>query len=371
MLRRKRYQLLLLTVFLVSVGAAWKFCSAAAGPLELKPKAPRPVPTAAAQPLSDVQEREFPGKVRARQRVELAFSVAGALTALDAAEGRIVRQGEVVARLDDRDYKNALDAAESSYVDAKLNFERTGELRKQKVVAEAEYDSAKATYEAAAAERRIRAKAFEDTVLRAPFDGAVASRYVENHEHVQAKQAIVSLQNLSSLEVVIQVPERLVARGGRESLKGLKVRLDADETRWFDAAVREFSSQADSVTRTYEFVLDIAPPADLQVLPGMTATVRAGVKSGDGGEARPAGATLVPAEAVFAGPDGKFYVWLIEDGGTHPKKLAVETGSPRNAGIEILSGLKPGQRVAVAGVNTLREEMLVRPMRAGREGLDG
>ncbi|MBN2711064.1 MAG: efflux RND transporter periplasmic adaptor subunit [Planctomycetes bacterium] len=331
----------------------------------------RPIPTAVAQPLAAVLVREFPGRVRATRRVNLAFSVNGQLKELNALEGRKVKKGEVIARLDDRDYRNSFDAAKASYADAKRNFDRTKVLREKKVVPEADFDSATAAYDMAKADMKIREKALEDTVLLAPFDGIIATRLVENHEHIQAKQTIVSIQDISCIEVILQVPERLVAHGGAKSLSNINVRLDADGGRWFKASVQEFSVQADPVTRTYELILSMDAPKDISIFPGMTANVKAEVIRHNPVKDWNASMTIVPANAVATGDDGGFYVWVIEEKEGHPKRAKVEVGAPRDNGIEIRSGLKAGDRVAIAGLNSLDETMLVRPMRDGGEGLDG
>ncbi len=331
----------------------------------------RPIPTAIAQPLPDVNVRELPGVARANQRVQLAFSVPGLLTELHAAEGSTVSKGEVIARLDPRDYQNALDVAQAKFDDVKQRFDRTRNLHDHNVVPAAEYDRVKAELDMAAAELRIRAKALEDTVLSAPFDGVIATRYVENYEHIEAKKPIVSIQDIAVVEIVVQVPERLIACGGTKSLQNISVRLDAYEGRVLYADVREFSTQADPITRTYEVVLGMRPPTGIRVFTGMTATVRVEVprfrSKGESTHAR----ALVPSEAVVQDPDGRCYVWLIDEEAGRPQKIRVEVGEPREEGIEICSGLHPGRRVAIAGVHTLDETMIVRPMIEGREGLDG
>lgn len=371
----KRTRILLGLTLVIAGGAAVWFRSSSfahvSNPAPPAKDPPRPVPTARVQPLPQTLTREFPGKVRASQRVELGFSVPGLLVELNALEGRVIRKGETVARLDPRDYRNALDVAEANHTDARQTFERTRALRRKKVVSEADFDRAKAALDTAAAELRIRQKALADTVLDAPFDGVIATRYVENHEHVQATQPIASVQDITRVEIVLQVPERLVAHGGAKSLRNLAVHLDADGGRWFDATIRECGAQADPVIRTYELVLAMEPPEDMEVLPGMTATVRAEVARREPVANWTERLTLVPARAVANAPDGTSYVWVIGETPGPPRRVPVVVGPPREDGLEIRFGLEPGQRVATAGVHSLDESMTVRPLREGAEGLDG
>lgn len=363
-------------VVLLAAGAmAWRalpsFLASDTDELALSAPVLRPIPTAVVRPLPRASVQEYPGNVRATRRVQLAFSVPGLLEELHAQEGTEFRKGEILARLDQRDYLHTLDAAAARYVDSKQDFERLTMLRRQNVAAEVEYNEAKADHDIAQAEMHIREKALADTLLLAPFDGVVARRYVENHEHVAAKQPILSFQDISVIEVVIQVPERVIARGGVAGLGTLQVRFDADGGRWFDAKIREFAAQSDPLTRTFDVVVGLTSPAEMEILPGMTATVRAQApKPADAG--RDGGQqVLVPVEAVISDPDGRSYAWIINPQGGTPRRQPVDVGILSEGGIAVLSGLEPGQHVAVAGLHTLRHDMCVRPMVAGGEGLDG
>ena len=371
---KRKFVLYAIVLAAVAGTAAWlgvpEFARSARRPNPAQ-AAPRAVPTALVKALPLMQTRDFPGKVRASQRVQLAFSVPGLLEELNALEGREVRKGEVIARLDQRDYSNAVDVARATHTDARQTFERARSLLNRRVVPEAELDHAKAALDTAAANLRIREKALADTVLTAPFDGIVATRYVENHEHIQAKQPVLSIQNASIVEIVVQAPERLVARGSAEAVRRIAVRFDADSERWFDAAIQEHSAQADPVTRTYEFVAGMKPPTDIRVLPGMTATVRVEMPRHPPIENWTEGATLIPACALVNAPRGESYVWLVDGKPGPPRKVIVTVGEPRDGGIEIRSGLRPGQRIATAGVHTLADSQLVRPMRARGAGLAG
>lgn len=380
-MKRSKYMIILVPLAMLLAGTAVWLWTPRGVATEKKPFAEkagdvhdstvRPVATAVVQPLPESVVREFPGKVRATQTVQLAFSVSGVLIELNASEGRSVRKNELIAKLDPRDYQNALDVAKANFANAKQQYERSQALYAQKILPGAEFDRAKAAYDVAAAQLRIQEKALADTVLKAPFDGVIAARWVENHEHVEDKKPIVSIQDISFVEVVMQIPERIIARHGVNGLKDVSVRFDADESRWYEAALREFSTQADEVTRTYELVVGIKPPDEIEVLSGMTATVRTVISPRQPLAPRNGIYTIVPSTSVFTDTDGVSYVWLIDDDKQVPEKVRVNTGEPRNDGIEIRAGLFPGQRVAVAGVHSLKEDMRVRSMREGGEGLDG
>jgi RND family efflux transporter MFP subunit len=120
-----------------------------------------------------------------------------------------------------------LQAARAELAKAQANFERGATLVEQKFISETEYDQLKAKRGVARARVSTARKALEDAALRAPFAGVVAKRYIENHTDVQAKQRILSLQNVAALEVVVDVPERLVAMRQRDRQGVLVAEFDS------------------------------------------------------------------------------------------------------------------------------------------------
>ena len=156
-----------------------------------------------------------------------------------------------------------------------------------------------------------------------------------------------------------------MARWGETVLQNLQVRFEADQL-WREMALREVSADADPVTRTFAVVAALPAPRDLKLLTGMTAEVRLSLPEA-GGES---GGMLVPLAAVVGDSDGGSSVWVVPEEPGHPVRTRVELGAMRNDGVVILSGLQAGQRVAVAGVHSLHDGLLVRPMRDGSGGLD-
>ena len=102
----------------------------------------------------------------------------------------------------------------------------------------------------------------------------------------------------------------------------------------------------------------------------MTATVEAQVEADHTELAGESKKMLIPLAAVVGEAGGGAYVWKIPKTGGHPVKTSVEIGEVRRGGIEIFSGLETGELVAVAGVHSLRTDLLVRPAHPDREGLD-
>ena len=331
----------------------------------------RPIRTAIARPLQDTNIREFPGKVQAFHRAELAFSVSGVLEQVSAIQGCKFAKGDVLAKLDQRDFQHELALAKVKCHESQQIFARAQALRKASpgAISRNDYERLEATFSTAEVRVLVCEKALQDSVLVAPFDGVVAKRYVENHESIQAKQPILSFQDISIIEIVIQVPERFLAQGGLQNFQDLAARFNADSEHWREVKVQEYRMQSDPISRTYDVVLTLPQPADVDILPGMTATIRTSIRcQKDKAEECRSGA-VIPIESVGVDSNGENFVWIINPDGGKPKKSPVEVGQLHRDGIEVLRGINAGQHVAVAGLHSLNEESLVRTQRQEMEGL--
>jgi len=306
--------------------------------------------------------REFPGRVRAAQRAELSFEVAGKLQQLPVREGQLLEQGDLVAALDDRDFASALKSAQAEFDNALANFRRGSVLVKDGNISKTDFDTLKSRRDVTSANLAKAEKAMSDTRLLAPFRGRVANRLVENFQDVQAKEPIISLQDIDELEILVDLPESHVIRGPRSTEQAPKVvaRFDAFPDKRYDLDIKEFSTQADPTTQAFRVVLSMVQPEDFQALPGMTAIVEVEYPA-DRVAGRPS--FVVPAIAVFADETGASQVWVVDPQDNTVKNRKVETGKLLGTeSIRIISGLEVGEVIAVSAVSRLREGMVIRPI---------
>ena len=330
----------------------------------------QPIPTALAKPYLPEQSFRFPGKVKAARRAELSFQIAGQIEQMSILEGQPVRKGELLASLDARHHLYAVRSAKARYQAAKQNFQRVSQLYREKVMSKAQFDAAQSAHDVARAELDIKEKNLADIRLVAPFDGLVAKRYVEKKEHVNKGEAVLLLQDVSGIEVEVQLPEQLVARGGIDILDQLNVRFDANAKRIFPARAMELSLESSRDTLTYALVIKLPSPAGMHILPGMTATV-SGVIKPSGLTAAGNESVVVPVESVVFDPNAHPFVWIIDPETYAARKRPVRIGPMHGNSIEVTKGLSPGELVATAGLHTLDETQRVRPMKAGKKGLEG
>jgi RND family efflux transporter MFP subunit len=304
--------------------------------------------------------------VRAAKRSELSFKVSGPLVALPVEEGQLIKKGDLVAQIQKRDFQTALDEARARNLEAEKQFRRYKELYAKKQVSRADYDRYRAARDVARAQLEDARNQLKDTSLTAPFDGVISKRFVENFEKVQAKEPIVNLQDISRIEILVNVPELLMAPLRNKKDQKVTVSFESIPDREFELAIKEYSTQADPATQTYQIVLEMAQPEEANILPGMTAMVTAkSVLEGD----VPEQAIVIPAIAVMDAPGDKPYVWLLDKEKSTVHKVPVTIGRLEGSkNIVVKEGLKGGETIVIAGITQLEDGMKVRPWEKQREG---
>lgn len=309
---------------------------------------------------------EIPGSVHAAQSAELGFEVSGQMSERLVEEGQVVSAGEVIAKLDARDYLVRRDRARATRDTAKADYDRYAKAFEANAVTEQEVSRAKGQFDVSQADLDVAQKALDDTQLRAPFGGRIAKRLVDDFANVSAKQPVVVLQDGSSLELRVNVSERDWVQGDaslkRDQVTEMikpRVRVASLGERLFPAYLKELSPSADPVTRTYQVTFGFASPSDANVSPGMTGSVivdryRRNI-SGTAGLA-------VPSDIVVADSDGNPFVWVVDEATMRVSKRPVDLGELSGGNATILSGVASGDRVVVSGVNSVTENMLVREL---------
>lgn len=338
-------------------------CDQAPAPQE---QAPRLVKLFTVEDPAGARLREFPARLKATEEAELSFRIGGQLKTLNVLQGQPVKRGQLIASLDDADQRLRLRDRQASYDLANAQFKRIAQLLERQMISRAEYDQRKATLDSASAALSLARQELEYTSILAPFDAVVASTHVDNFQVVQAKQPVVTLQSGNQLDVLFQMPENLLTNlRSREENRDYhpSVILDSLPGREFEAVYKEHSTQPDPKTLTYQVTLSMPRPEGLNLLPGMSATVKVDLAQ----VSRDLGSRLlVPVEAVFSpddsGPEVK-QVWVAreQDGVLRLTARQVEVGQLSRNSIEVLSGIEPGEQIVAVGGAELEEGQAVRP----------
>ncbi|NQT36318.1 MAG: efflux RND transporter periplasmic adaptor subunit [Planctomycetes bacterium] len=203
----------------------------------------------------------------------------------------------------------------------------------------------------------------DDTELKAPFDGIVVATYVENFETVKEQELIVRLLDISKIEMIIDVPETVIALAEYADKIVCTFRPLPDREVSVPAEIVEIGSEASQTTRTYPITLRMNQPDDPDlpegtlIRPGMAGTARATA-------ARPGMADKegydVPETAVVS-TEGRRYVWVVGEGGIVASQ-DVTIGDTATDGLYLIEGVKKGQWVVTAGAHYLEEGQKVHVM---------
>jgi membrane fusion protein, multidrug efflux system len=338
----------------------------------------RPVKLLTIGDVSASQARKLPGTVKATDQVDLAFQVEGTLFDLPIKEGQRVKKGDLVARLDARDFENNLNNAKGTVAkaNASLAYANAEYQRYRNIKATdagAVSDSmvslkqtalkvAKADVQSAKAGLAIAQDQLNYTQLRAPFSGIVARKYVDNFQEIKAKEAVLSIQNISDIDITIDVPE-IMMTPIRKTKPKLFAEFAADPNRYFDLKIKEVALQADPATQTYRIVLSMPAPTGIRILSGMTATVSMELDEvNDMISPAVDSNVVIPLIAVSGDNASNATVWVVDKNmAVHRREVKTSklTGSDS---IRITSGLKIGETIAISGVSKLQENQVVRKL---------
>ncbi|WP_301835577.1 efflux RND transporter periplasmic adaptor subunit [Pseudidiomarina terrestris] len=320
--------------------------------------------------LTEHRFREFPAVLEAAQVAQLAFRVGGEIDAFPIKAGTTVQQGELIARLDPTDYQLVLDQAQARFELAQAQFQRTESLVEQGVISRQQFDETKANLEVARANLETAKANVRYTELRAPFTGTIAHVFVEAFETVQPQRPIATLQMDDAIDVSITVPEQLFARVQRQLDYQPEVMFAAAPEQSYRAQLKEWDTTADPATNTYKVVFTMPTPAEFNVLPGMSATVRVDSYAV---ASQPTKGVLIPTAAVFsdttAPVEAPHRVWVFtpltntgeEQSATGTvSQREIQVGRVTGSSIEVTAGLSAGEQIVVAGVHALEEGQQVR-----------
>lgn len=341
-------------------------CSEQAKQVEAEPVV-RPVKLFNIGNNSEQSIRSFPAEVVANQGSYLAFRVNGELLEFPALAGQHVEKGELLAKLDPEDFQLQYDERKARFELAESQLDRIQKLFNRSIASQSELDQALANKQVAESALKIAKTNLDNSELRAPFAGTVAKVFVKNFENIQAKQNILRLETRDLMDVVIQVPEKLIARIDKDVDYQPEVVFDGYPNKSYQLTIKEFDTQADPITLTYKVVFSLPVPEDFNLLAGMTGRVDIDLSKITSSQSS---YTLLPVEAVFSEPteseNNNSYVWLYDQNTGLVHKQAVEVGQLHRDGIEVLSGIEQDQIVVAAGVHSLEEGMKVRPWQKER-----
>lgn len=337
----------------------------------LPPPESRPVKTMLIGGAAAGDFRRFPGVVDAIQKADLSFRVQGKVNEILVKEGDMVEKDQLLAKLDPTDYQIVLNDRKASFATAKANFDRAKQLVEKQAISKVEHDKIRAEYFTAKANLEAAEQDMEYTSLRATFPGYVAKRHIENFEEVRKKQKVFTLQDLTQLEIKVDVPETLMISLRRAIEPGrvdqpereLYAVFDQIKDTKFPLTLKEFSTTADVNTRTFEATFKMDHPENYNVLPGMTATVFAEILVSESSEDV---SVLLPVSAVVSDTYKNPVIWVVDEKTMTVSSKPVKVGEMTKDSINV-TGVDLGDRVVTAGAAFMREGKKVTLLQTGEQ----
>ena len=174
--------------------------------------------------------------------------------------------------------------------------------------------------------------------------------------NVRPGSPIVKLLDLKKFQVVMNIPENLVATAGTGQILRAWVEFSFSPGRQFEVSYYENRGEAESLAQTYEVSFVMDNPEELNLLPGMTASAKIELK--DTGDS----AILLPSSAIVPTPNNQLAVWVFDPKTQTVSRREIKLGTPTQAGVPVTSGIKVSEQIVVAGGSQLQEGMKVRPI---------
>jgi len=396
------------------------------------PSAPRPVKATRVGDISAFASRIFPGRSEATQEVSLAFRVSGPLIEFPVVVGQSVKKGQLLARIDPRDFRinvrkiqgalaeaaatlramkagarpedikaaeAQLAAAEAASKLAQSEYDRTKEALSKGAATQLELERAAAVRDRATAtvtevrenllaartgareedveamEAKIKAlEASLDAVKAALDDTSLTAPFAGSisAKYVDNFQTVLAQQPIVKLQDASRIEVTVDVPEDLITkvryIKKIVCTFEALPGRSVEAHIKEVGTEASMQTRTYPVTLIADQPENAQILPGMSAEVQVTAQLPSDAETT---GFEIPASAVFSDGGQSRFVWVVDEKSQTAFRREVVVGNLGSHGIMVMKGLKAGEWVVTAGVHRLREGQNVRILSQGSHAENG
>ena len=296
-------------------------------------------------------QQGYSGTIEEMSGSSLSFASVGTLRSVNVSEGQMIRQGQLIATIDETSLKSAHEAALAAKEQALDAEQRMKLLHDAGSLPEIKWIEVQTQVRQAISAEKMAKKALTDTRLYAPFSGYVAEKQAEAGQSVAPGVPIVKLVRIDHVKVSISVPEEEIAQ--IHTGQSLQVKVPALGGKTFEAKVAEKGVTADALSRSYEVKGIIGNPQH-ELLPGMIAEVHLGTM---GTSQHKEQSITLPAEIIQIDADNRPFVWTVVD--NKAQKAYVTLGQNIGDNVQISKGLKAGDKVICEGQQKVSNGMKV------------
>jgi len=298
------------------------------------------------------------GTTQPFQQAKVGSKVEGIIKEILADEGTAVKKDQVLLRLEPSDFNLAIDQARAALQQAEHDFDkqandwkRISALYDRRVIDKHRYDSMQATYEISKArveENRatlgLAQRKYEDSVVRAPFDGVITTKMMHEGEVSSLwayKWEALEIMDISKIKLECDISEKLKAQL-REGMEA-EIKIDAFPNETFTGQIATVNPMIEPGQRTFRVKI-IIPNPDRKLTAGMFARVRIALSHKNH-------VLVIPGNEILERPDG-YFIFVIKDGAAEQRQISIGDREEKMA--EVKEGLKEGELVVTEGSQRLQ-----------------
>lgn len=285
----------------------------------------------------------FSGVVKENENISLGFKAAGEIKRIFVKEGDRVKAGQLLAELDDADYKLGVDALQIQYDQVSQEVERARRLFEDKSMSQNDYDKAVAGLKQLGVQLQANKNKLSYTRLYAPVSGIVESVNYSKAEMVDAGTPVLTLMTTGGMEVTCDIPAS--AYGERERFADFYCRSTYLGDEQVPLRLVTIIPKADN-SQLYRMKLAFAGSLEKPATAGMNVEVTLIMSDDD------KSGMLIPSSALFTKED-KVYVWVIDNDSTVSERQVITDGPLHGNMVRVTEGLTVTDDVVRAGVSML------------------
>ncbi|MFO7995109.1 MAG: efflux RND transporter periplasmic adaptor subunit [Marinobacter sp.] len=316
-----------------------------------QPQPPAKISATTAKAEQWTPELKAVGSIKAVNGIEVANELPGVVETISFESGDSVEKGDVLIRLDAAIDEAALRTRRAEAQLAEQEFKRASDLLPKRAVSQSQYDESKANFDAARARVNEAEAQLSKKVIRAPFDGKLGLRLIDQGEYIGTGTPIVEINMLDPIYVDYTLSEKDLPRVDREYDVTATVAAVPDRT--FEGKVSAINTSVNPESRTVRIRATLENEDNL-LRPGMFATIATR-------QPEDRDVITLPRTAISYNTYGD-YVFVVEendDGDLIVNRRTVQTGDTRDGRVAVTDGLEEGERVVSKGLLRLRAEQKV------------
>ena len=294
------------------------------------------------------------GDVTTDQNILLNAEFSGMIKNIYVEEGDVVNQGDIIAKIDDAGLTERIDELNNRLRLAKTTYERRKRLWEKNIGSEIEYLQAETEYNSLKQSISQVRKELEKTVLRAPFNGEIDDLLAEVGEMATpGAKPIVRLTSLEQLYIEASVPENYMGN----IRKGTPVKVSSKVSDIsFETTIARVANTIQESNRSFRIRIDIPKDVDHQLKPNMVLKLTINNYNKDK-------AFVIPESILQENTSGEPYIFKVKEDDNEQLKAdltLVELGKSHNGEIEIIKGIKTGDKIVIEGAKGLRKDQEVK-----------